>query len=172
MRLLRHIFARFNTSVIDGWSVRGKVSWHSITIESGSCSLKLYLDYANIIIILEQQEADCLADSRPAVPDAVEAAELARLAVELPKLIPLIPDVVGQDWKQSQGLSLTRRAAVERMSNELARRGAQLESMGVGVGMGMGMVRSSCSLLLHKFGSHNATEPGDYRPRQATWLRR
>src|ERR1700761_7715230 len=62
MRLLRHIFARFNTSVIDGWSVRGKVSWHSITIESGSCSLKLYLDYANIIIILEQQEADRLAD--------------------------------------------------------------------------------------------------------------
>jgi len=109
MRLLRHVFARIDSRSVVGWSGRGK----------------LYLDYANLIILLDQQERERRASDRPAHPDAVQAAELARLTVELPKLVPLMPLIGGQNP------ALVHRAVVQTMATELLKRQTQLESLGL-----------------------------------------
>jgi nuclear pore complex protein Nup98-Nup96 len=86
----------------------------------GLINPQLYLDYANLIILLDQQ-----AEEGPAVPDAVQATELARLTLELPKLIPLMPLIGGQNP------ALKHRAAVQQMATELLRRQTQMESLGL-----------------------------------------
>ncbi|KZT33716.1 hypothetical protein SISSUDRAFT_1122717 [Sistotremastrum suecicum HHB10207 ss-3] len=119
MRLLRHLFARFTPKLVNGWSTRGK----------------LYLDYATLMIALDQQAEATRAAEPEAVPDAVEAAELSRLALELPKLIPNLPDVGGRNP------ALLHRAAVQRMSNELAKREAGLKKLGLdNITLGKGAV--------------------------------
>ena len=78
------------------------------------------MDYANLIILLDQQSHD-----GKAVEDPIQAAELARLGVELPKLIPLMPMIGGDNP------ALLHRAAVQRMATELLKRQTQLAGLGM-----------------------------------------
>jgi nuclear pore complex protein Nup98-Nup96 len=64
-------------------------------------------------------------NERSGVPDVVQAAELARLALELPKLIPLMPMIGGENP------GLIHRAAVQQMATELLKRQTQLENLGL-----------------------------------------
>jgi nuclear pore complex protein Nup98-Nup96 len=77
------------------------------------------------MILLDQQEQERLANERPAVPDAIQAAELARLALELPKLIPLMPYIGGSNP------ALVHRAAVQQMATGLLKRQTQIETLGM-----------------------------------------
>lgn len=59
------------------------------------------------------------------IEDAVQAADLARLVLELPKLIPLIPSVGGENP------ALVHRAAVQQMATELLKKQTQLAGLGM-----------------------------------------
>jgi nuclear pore complex protein Nup98-Nup96 len=69
-------------------------------------------------------------------PDPVQAAELARLALELPKLIPMMPLIGGENP------ALIHRAAVQQMATQLLKRQTQLEVLG--------LVRLTFRFLLHE----------------------